>query len=202
MVRRFLYQQLNLNSSTSDSESRPDEYPNCHGDRTIIKIFYSAVATFRAPSDPSGITGMHREHIRATPSWRGAPRFDCILLSIDPDAQGMIGLEVARIQALFSFVHEQRKYPCALIHWFSRVGMEPDEDTGMWVVEPDFDEDGNPNLAIIHVDTIFRAAHLLPVHRSNQFIPRDVVTMQNSLDYFDKFYVNRFVDYHAFEVLF
>jgi len=200
MVRRFLYQQLNPDSSTSDSESRPDEYLNCHGDM-MIKIYYSAVATFRAPSDPSGVTGMHREHIRATPSWRNAPRFDCVLVSVDPDLQGMIGLEVARIQAFFSFVHEQRRYQCALIHWFSRIGTGPDADTGMWLVEPDY-EDGEPNLAIIHVDTIFRAAHLLPAHRSNQFVARHVITMHNSLDRYDQFYVNRFVDYHAFEVLF
>src|SRR6266550_702729 len=119
MVRHFLHQQLNRNSSSSESESRPAEYPNFD---EKIKIFYSTVATFRAPSDPSGITGMHREHIRAMPSWRNAPRFDCVLVSVDPDLQGMIGLEVARIQAFFSFVHEQRRYQCALIHWFSRIG--------------------------------------------------------------------------------
>ena len=70
MVRRFLHQQLNQNSSSSESESWPAKYPNFDGK---VKIFYSAVATFRAPSDPSGITGMHREYIRAMPSWRGAP---------------------------------------------------------------------------------------------------------------------------------
>ncbi|KAF8347327.1 hypothetical protein F5887DRAFT_1060902 [Amanita rubescens] len=136
---------------------------------------------------------MHREHIRATPCWRKAPRFDCVLVSVDSDLQGMIGLEVAHIQAFFSFVHEQRKYKCALI-WFSH--------TGMWLVEPDYDEDGDPNFAIIHVDTIFRAAHLLPAHPSNQFVARHIITMHNSLNQFDQFYVNRFIDYHAFEVLF
>ena len=198
MIWRFLHQQSNRNSSSSESESRPAEYPNFNGK---IKIFYSAVATFRAPSDSSGITGMHREYIRAMPSWRGAPRFDCVLINVDSRLPGMLGLEVARIQTFFSLIHELKVYQCALIHWFSRVGTEPDEDTGMWVVEPDVNEDGDANLAIIHVDTIFRAAHLLPAHQSDQCVSRDI-TMHDSLDTFNRFYVNRYVDYHAFEVLF
>ena len=198
MVRRFLHQQLNRNSSSSESESWPAKYPNFDGK---VKIFYSAVATFRAPSDPSGITGMHREYIRAMPSWRGAPRFDCVLINVDSRLPGMLGLEVAHIQTFFSLIYELKVYQCALIHWFSRLGTEQDQDTGMWVVEPDIDEDGDANLAIIHVDAIFRAAHLLPAHQSNQFVSREI-TMHNSLDTFDKFYVNKYVDYHAFEVLF
>lgn len=195
MIRSFLREQLSLDSS---SEARRAELAEFDG---IIKIFYSATATFRAPSDPSGITGMHREHIRATSSWRGAPRFDCVLVNIDPHLPGLLGLEIARIQTFFSFVHEHKLYQCALVHWFSRLGTEPHEDTGMWMVEPDYDEDGDPNLAIIHVDSIFRATHLLPAHQSGQFVSRDM-TMHDSLDLFSKFYVNRFVDYHAFEVLF
>ena len=99
MIRHFLYQQLNSNSSTSDPELRPHEVSGCHSDTTMINIVYLAVTTFCAPSDPSGITGMHREHIRATPSWRGTPRFDFILVSVDSHLQGMLGLEVACIQA-------------------------------------------------------------------------------------------------------
>ena len=113
----------------------------------------------------------------------------------------MLGLEVARIQTFFSLIYELKVYQCALIHWFSRLGTEQDQDTGMWVVEPDIDEDGDANLAIIHVDAIFRAAHLLPAHQSNQFVSREIM-MHNSLDTFDKFYVNKYVDYHALEVLF
>ena len=69
----------------------------------------------------------------------------------------------------------------------------------MWVVEPDVDEHGDPNLAIVHVDSIFRIVHLLPIHQTNMFISRDI-TMHNLLDHFDEFYINRFADYHAFEV--
>ncbi len=103
--------------------------------------------------------------------------------------------------AFFSVVHGDEEYQCVLIHWFSRSDTEPDEDTGLWVVEPDFEDDGNPFLAIIHVDSIFRAAHLLPVYQTNQFTSRSL-TMHETLDTFKQFYVNKFVDYHAFAIVF
>ncbi|KAH8984532.1 hypothetical protein EDB86DRAFT_2810703, partial [Lactarius hatsudake] len=56
---------------------------------------------------------------------------------------------------------------------------------------------GDPILAVIHVDCIFHAAHLVPIFR-NSYIP-DHITHDNSLDNFKGFYVNRFVDHHAFD---
>lgn len=148
---------------------------------------------------------MHREYIRATPSWRQGPaRYDCIFVnSDDTEAGGTHRLEIARVMSFFSIVqaHKEEEYQCALIHWFSRPDTEPDEDTGLWVVEPEFDDDGNPHLAIVHVDSIYRAAHLLPVYRTNQFTSRSL-TMHDTLDTFKQFYFNKFVDYHAFAIAF
>jgi hypothetical protein len=48
-------------------------------------------------------------------------------------------------------VHEEKPYQCALVHWFSGVGTEPDEDTGLWEVKLEFN-DNEPGLAIVHVD--------------------------------------------------
>lgn len=110
----------------------------------------------------------------------------------------MRGLAVARILTFFSFTHEGKPYQCALIHWFSRVGDEPDEDMGLWIVKPDYDHNGNPELAIVHVDTIYCAAHLMPVYQS-QFIRRSL-TIDDTLDVFQDFYANKFVDYHAFQI--
>ncbi|KAF9230397.1 hypothetical protein BU15DRAFT_16182, partial [Melanogaster broomeanus] len=60
-----------------------------------IKVFNSAVATFVAPSDPSGIGSMRREHIHAVPSWRrGLARYDCVFVSTDDTQEGMLGMEV------------------------------------------------------------------------------------------------------------
>ena len=145
---------------------------------------------------------MRREHIRAT-SWRkGQARYDTVLVNSNPEVGGVhaSGFEVARVFLFFSFQHEDKEYPCALIRWYSHVGFEPDEDTGLWMVEPDTDDFGDPHLAIIHVDSIYRAVHLLPAHQNSTFVER-TVTMHSSLDIFQLFYINRFADHQSFEVL-
>ena len=137
-----------------------------------IEVFNSAIATFCAPSDISGITGMHREHIRAMPSWRNGPaRYDTVLINSNLDSvEGIYGFEIARILLFFAFWYQERQYPCALVHWYSFVGVEPDEDTSFWTVEPDFTDDGSPHLAIVHINSIYRAVHLLATHQDAQFI--------------------------------
>lgn len=169
--------------------------------RDKIHVFNSAIATFYAPSDISGIAGMRREYIRATSSWRRGPaRFDCVLINSDPNVDGARGFEVARVFLFFSFSHKDQEYQCALVQWYSFVDTEPDEDTGLWVVEPDVLDDDSPHLAVVHVDCIFRAAHLMPVTRTSQFVDR-TITMHTSLDRFKSFYLNRFIDHHAFASL-
>jgi hypothetical protein len=198
LVQKFLYDQLNLNPVIPSSEMIEDVYPVIEGK---ISVFNSALATFHAPSDISGITGMRREYIRATPSWRKGPaRYDCVLINSEPNIDGTRGFEIARVFLFFSFSYEDKEYPCALIQWYSFVDTELDEDTGCWVVEPDLMDDGSPHLAVVHIDCIFRAAHLIPVTRTSQFVDR-TVTMHNSLDRFRLFYLNKFVDHHAFASL-
>jgi hypothetical protein len=163
-----------------------------------IFVFKSAVATFYAPSDVSGITGMRREYIRATSSWRnGAARYDCVFVNTKADADGARRFEIARVFLFFSFSHDDKEYPCAFIQWYSFVGTERDEDTGYWVVEPDILDDGSPHVVIIHIDCIVRAVHLMPVTRTARFVDSSI-TMHTSLDKFKHFYLNRFVDHHAF----
>jgi hypothetical protein len=77
------------------------------------------------------------------------------------------------------------------------VGTERDEDTGYWVVEPDILDDRSPHVVIIHIDCIVRAVHLMPVTRTARFVDSSI-TMHTSLDKFKHFYLNRFVDHHAF----
>jgi hypothetical protein len=199
MVRRFLYDQLYPNSNVASHLLETTAYPAFNGN---IAIFYAAVATFRAPSDSHGVNGMRREYIRATPSWRGgAARYDCVFLNSNPELDGMRGLDVARVLTFFSFFYNAQEYQCALIHWFSGIGTRPDETTGLWMVEPDFDADEEPHLDIVHVDCIYRAAHLVPIYETGQYISRSL-TMHNTLDTFSRFYVNKYVDYHAFEIAF
>jgi hypothetical protein len=112
----------------------------------------------------------------------------------------MRGLDIARVKLLFSFKHEGSTYPCALVHWYSRVSDSLDEDTGMWVVEPDYCEDGARFSSVIHLDTIFHAAHLMPVYGDDS-VPTHLSFTQ-SLDAFRTYYVNKYIDHHAFEIAF
>jgi hypothetical protein len=162
-----------------------------------IKVVNSASASFYAPSDASGIHGMRREFIRSTPLWRNeGPRYDCAFVNVHPETDPMSGLEVVHVLAFFSFYFKGIYYPCAAVHWFDRVGDEPDEDTGMWLVRPQFDHQHQRGISIIHIDSIYRAAHLIPVY-GKHIIPSHL-RPHHSYDSFRLFYVNRFADHHAF----
>ena len=143
---------------------------------------------------------MRREYIRATPTWRnGQSRYDTIFVNSEPELPGMRGLAVARVFLFFSFTYRGTPYPSALIQWFTVIGDEPDDQTGLWMAEPDFHEDGRPYLSVIHLDSVLRAAHLIPAYRTPDFIKQSL-TMHDALDEFKMFYINKFVDHHAFEI--
>jgi len=162
-----------------------------------ISVFHSAVATFLAPSDPSGSHGMRRERIRSTPSWRGRePRYDCAFIVEDDTKEGMTGMAIVRVRLLFSLDHDGVYYPCALVEWFKRVGNDP--VTGMWVVEPDPTRDA-PDKTVVHLDSFLRSAHLVPVY-GEESLPLDF-HFSYSLDAFEAFYVNKYIDHHANEIL-
>ena len=116
-------------------------------------------------------------------------------MEADPELPGFRGLLVARVFLFFSLKHEGNIYPCALTRWYSMVDTEPDEDTGMWIVQPDQGDDG---LDVIHLDTILRGAHLIGV--TDDFIPK--IKFMESLDAFKAFYVNKYADYHTHEIAF
>lgn len=144
---------------------------------------------------------MYKERIHACPSWQGKePRYDCVFINQDPDKDGFCGLYVARVFLFFSFTYKSVFYPCALIHWFTSVGDKPCEDTGLWMVEPEFKLDGTPHKAVVHLDCILRAAHLMGV-AGEDFLPKKF-SCHFSLDAFQTFYVNKNVDGHAHQIAF
>ena len=198
-LRLFIADQTHANSDsdmslTDSSDNQPPEFDD------LITLYPSAVATYFAPSDLSGIGGMHSEHIRATPNWRKeGPRYDTIFVNTNPDEDGMRGLDVASVKQFFSFKSQGRLYPCAIVQWYSHCYDEPDEDTGMWVVEPDV-YDGKPTVDIIHLDTIVRSAHLIGVYGKNP-LPKNI-PLCYALDLFNSYYVNKYIDHHAFELAF
>ncbi|OSX56363.1 hypothetical protein POSPLADRAFT_1160487, partial [Postia placenta MAD-698-R-SB12] len=118
-------------------------------------------------------------------------RYDTVLVNKDPTLDGFRGMYAARIRLLFSFWYSGTLYPCALVEWFLPLGDEPDKDTGMWIVEPQLDEDSRRPSEVIHLDSVARAVHLIPVF-GGDFIPVDL-RAYDSLDAFRAYYVNMIV---------
>ncbi|KIM60851.1 hypothetical protein SCLCIDRAFT_123437 [Scleroderma citrinum Foug A] len=117
---------------------------------------------------------MRCKHIHSCPVWREeGPQFNCVFIVTDPQAEGMCGLDVARVLFFFffffffSFHYLGTRYPCAVMHWFDRIGDSPDESTGMWIVRPGYQTRNVQNIAVVHIDTIYRAAHLIPLWEVN-----------------------------------
>ena len=190
LIQQFIYNQQHPDDKSDASNL---DLPVFYGK---ITIYPSAVATFHAPSDISGIYGMCHECICSVKSWRRGPgRYDTIFVNTGSTMETMQGLDVACVQLFFSFSYDGVEYPCALVHWFSHVGDSPDDHVGMWVIQSD-DDESPPS--IIHLDTIVRAAHLLPVF-GTEHVPK-TLSFTDTLDRFTSFYVNKFADHHAFEI--
>ncbi|KAI0339648.1 hypothetical protein BDW22DRAFT_1336015 [Trametopsis cervina] len=198
LVAQFIYNQENADAPLMNEDPMPMDQDL---DYYTVRVFPSAVATFYAPSEVSGLGGMYRERIRATRCWRGgAPRYDCIYVNADPSKPGLRGLLIARVRLLFTVKKSIIKYPCALVEWYSPVEDCADKDTGMWIVSPDMDDQGRKVQEIIHLDSIIRLAHLIGV-AGETFVPRSLQP-SDSLDAFKVFYASKFADHHAHELAF
>ncbi|KAI6103788.1 hypothetical protein EV401DRAFT_2019548 [Pisolithus croceorrhizus] len=81
----------------------------------------------------------------------------------------MYGLDIVRILAFFSFVSQSKRYRRC------------------------------PSIGIIHVDTLYRTAHLIPLYATRP-VSRNLKP-HHSYDSFTAFYINKFIDHHAFSLL-
>ncbi|CAK5280852.1 unnamed protein product [Mycena citricolor] len=198
LIRRFLFAQEN----PDDKRDLQDVHlPECPPLPSSVKVYPSAVATFLAPSDQSGIGGLMRERIRSTRSWRGGPaRHDCVFVEGEAGEPGFRGLMAARVMLFMSIKHDGMNFDCALVTWFSTIGDDPCPNVGMWMVEPDVDAWGRRIRDIVHIDTILRSAHLLPIF-GNEFLPHRI-KHTDSLDNFKAFYINKYADHHSHEIAF
>ena len=194
--RKFLYHQLHPEVPEDELDLPLEFHPDLEA---CIYVYHSAVATFHAPSDPSGIGGMRREIIRATSSWRKGPsRYDTIFIKKRmPDGKlpGMRGLHVGRVFLFFSLVFSNAIHSCALIQNFDLVDTEPDEDTGMWITKPEVNDEGHRPCEIVHLESIYHSAHLFGVY-GKEFVPKDLWA-SDSLDAYRAFWVGKYIDYHA-----
>jgi hypothetical protein len=66
LIQHFLYNQLYPYNILDSGHVTLNECPVTTGK---VKVFSSAVATFHAPSEPSGIKGMCHEYIQCTDDW-------------------------------------------------------------------------------------------------------------------------------------
>jgi hypothetical protein len=83
---------------------------------------------------------MYQERIRCNPSWRDEyARYDTVFVPIGPDVGSLKGMVIGRVRLFFSFTSGRTRYPCALVEWFVPKDTEIDENTGMWVVMPEFE---------------------------------------------------------------
>lgn len=87
---------------------------------------------------------------------------------------------------------------CALVSWFLSAANQPDPDTGMWMVEAEEIRGEHP-VQVIPLKSIARGAHLLPKYGVGM-LP-DAISFVNSLDCFQTFFVNPYIDHHCHEFL-
>ncbi|KAJ7241483.1 hypothetical protein B0H12DRAFT_1236970 [Mycena haematopus] len=193
LLWRFLYEELN---GPPDAEAAPVPIDACPVFAGRITVHHSAIARFYAPSDLGGAGGMYRERIRSNPNWHGYDRRDTVL--VDVGAPVMHGLVIGRVLLFFSFVFTERVFECALVNWLVPVGATSDPDTGMWVVELER-QHGVTTVAIVPVDSIARAAHLIGVYGARA-LPEDF-HFAASLDAFNTYFVNPYADHHMHELL-
>lgn len=217
LISNFLSHQLQApNSHSSGSPDVMDnEAANVPAD-LHLRCVPSAKATFYSPSDALDSTGLLTEHIRAVDNWmNGHARYDTVFIVQDTEededsededeyGKGFMGLFVGRVRLFFSFRLHGMWYPCVLISEFTTFGDEPCPVTGMWRVTPDTDTvRGGPLFSVRHLDTVLRAAHLIGYGEadSKAKLPWNF-GYQNSLDSFQTFYVNKYIDHHAYEIAF
>ncbi|KZP07564.1 hypothetical protein FIBSPDRAFT_965518 [Athelia psychrophila] len=197
LLRNFLFYQLHPEATSAAPNMLP-------AFSEPVSVHPSALAFFYAPSDLCGTEGISSERIHAVPSWQGGDgRYDCVFIETDANAPGMRGLDVAQVKAFLSFTHKSVTYPCALVSWFSRLGDKPDETTGMWILEADFDDDDERecHCSVISMDTIVRGAHLMPLFGKG-FLPKGLTPAHSLTTIFRAWYVNKYIDYHCFELAF
>lgn len=177
----------------------PPPLEDCPEFKGKIQVYHSAIASYYAPSDLCGAGGMRQERIRSSPQFNGTARRDTVLVTLHESQPGMKGMLVARVNLFFSFQYRHTDFQCALVNWYVHTDDKPDEDTGMWIMEVERSRDGQPTWQVIDIKSIARGVHMLPVY-GDQRLPENF-EYAKSLDSFDRFFVNHFIDHHAHELL-
>jgi len=122
-------------------------------------------------------------------------RFDTVLVHCSDEAQdtGALGYRVARVRAIFRLPQQfNYEHPLAYIEWYSEFE-EPHPDTRMYTVHK---VKGPGRAAIIHVASIRRSCHLIPMF--GEKVNR-AWTSEDVLDIASDFYVSDFLDMYTYQ---
>jgi hypothetical protein len=196
MLRRFLFDQLYADEGLTSDNVDVNDLPEYSG---RIHIHHSASSLYYAPSDLAGPHGMHREHIRSTPLWnKKYERRDTVLVQVGSEDDIMGGMMVGQVLRFLAIVHDEVRYPCALVQWFAPLEDTRDDVTGMWKVRPE-KVDHKRVMDLVHIDTIARGCHLMP-YFGEEFLPRSF-EFTESLSAFNTYFLNRSSDFHFFECI-
>ena len=192
-LHRFLYFIDNPSAKQIPDSFMPQKFEG------KIRVHHSATATFYALSELCGVGGLLRERIRSAPCFRGGPHCDTVFVELDRDQPGMLGMVVAHVLLFFSFQYHQKDYSCTLVNWFVHDTDAPDDDTGLWEVRLECNSFRQPVVDVIHVDTIVRGVHLLPIYGTSHVPER--FSHFKALDAYKSFFMNHYIDHHAHELI-
>ena len=111
----------------------------------------------------SGVEGMKHKCIHTVSCLRKGPGcYDTLFVSAasgnaeDSPTYGTLNFEVAHGHLFFSYTLDKVKCPCTLVHWFSCATDRPNDITSTY-------PNGQPATTFVHLDTIFKEVHLIPV---------------------------------------
>ncbi|KAG2059328.1 hypothetical protein BDR06DRAFT_1069299 [Suillus hirtellus] len=133
-----------------------------------IHVFNSTVSTFFALSDLSGIGGMKHKYIHVSPKWRNGHAHKDCVFVITDPN-----------------AHGMRGMDIAQVLTFFPFNLGSSST-------------GDHAFAVVHVDTIFHSAHLIPVYGTD-LLP-SMIKPHHVLEIFTLFYVNKYADHHSFEI--
>lgn len=121
---------------------------------------------------------------------------DTVLVQVNDEDDVMAGMLIARVLAFISFEYNGMKYSCAVVEWFLPCSEEPDPSTGMWVAEPEI-EDNERTIDLIDIDSIVRTCHLVPKYGRSP-VP-DGFHFSFSHIAYKSSYFDKYSDYHTYE---
>ncbi|KAF8644289.1 hypothetical protein AX16_008564, partial [Volvariella volvacea WC 439] len=130
------------------------------------------------------------------------PRYDCAYVVEDQEEVGFRGMNVIQVLCFFSFTYDRILYPCAYVRWFKKVSTIPDRLLGLWQVKVErlnARGGGDEVHSIVHLDSMLRAAHLIPNFGSSR-IPVNF-SYQSTLSTFENFFINSYIDHHSHELI-